>query len=146
MLGLLVFAERRALATLFFFLQLLDEFGHAKEVVHSLESHAFGFRYKEPRENEHAEASTAEEKEGTVAGSAHGSQHVGHGPGDNKVEEPLSCRTQRYIHSSQSSGWNLGYVDPAYRAPTPLEEAGEKVYANESDIACGRDDSFGAGG
>lgn len=116
-----------------------------------------GLGNEEPDEDEHAQAEAGESDESTVSALAHGHQHVGHGASDDKVEEPLSGGGERDVETAETSGWDLGDVDPAdlrdmsvphsgfdvhdwqtYRTPAPLEERREEVDADKCDVAGGR--------
>jgi hypothetical protein len=72
-----------------------------------------GLRNEEPDEDEHAQAEAGEGDECTVTALAHGHQHVGHSAGNDQVEEPLGGGGERHVQATETSGRNLGNVDPA---------------------------------
>ena len=62
-------------------LHVLDELSDTEKVVHTLERHSLGLRYEEPHEDEHGEAESSVDEEGTRT-----SQHSsGHGEDENKT-------------------------------------------------------------
>jgi hypothetical protein len=72
-----------------------------------------GLGDEEPDEDEHAQAEAGEGDECTVTALAHGDQHVRDSTSDDKVEEPLGGGGERYVEATETSGRNLGNVDPA---------------------------------
>ena len=49
------------------FLNILDQFGDSKQIIHALEGRTFSFGYQEPGEDEHAIAERAIGRETPVA-------------------------------------------------------------------------------
>lgn len=72
-----------------------------------------GLGDEEPDEDEHAQTKAGEGDEGAVAADAHGDEHVGYGPGDDEVEEPLGGSSEGDVEATETSSRDLGDVDPA---------------------------------
>lgn len=68
----------------------------------------------------------------TLSNSSH---HVRCSTSDDEVEEPLSRSRDSDVEGSKTSGRDLRHVDPAHRAPSKLEEAGEEEDTNESEVS-----------
>lgn len=99
--------------TVLLVVHLIDQLGYTEEVVHLLESKTLGFGNKEPDEDEHGQAEAGEGDEGSVAALAHGDQHVGHGAGNDEVEEPLGGGGKGDVEATETGSRDLGDVDPA---------------------------------
>lgn len=74
-----------------------------------------------------------------VAVGTDGSQHIGHGAGDDKVEQPLGGGGKGDVQPAQTRRRNLRHVDPADGPPAELEAGGEEEDADEGDVAGGDD-------
>jgi hypothetical protein len=72
-----------------------------------------GLRNEEPDEDEHAQAEAGEGNECTVTTHAHSHQHVGHSASNDEIEEPLGGGSECHVEATETSGWDLGNVDPA---------------------------------
>lgn len=68
----------------------------------------------------------------------HRGEHVGNSTGDNEVEEPLGSSSKSNVHGSETSGGNLGDVNPAGRTPAELEEGGEEEDDDNGDVSLRR--------
>lgn len=113
-----------------------------------------GLGDKEPDEEEHGQTEASKSNKCTVSALAHGHQHIRNRPGNDEVEEPLGCGSKSNIQATEACSGDLGNVDPAnlqdvsayaafcakwtkatYWTPAPLEERGEKVDADKSEVS-----------
>lgn len=72
-----------------------------------------GLGNEEPDEDEHAQAEAGECDECTVTALTHGHQHVRDSTSNDEVEEPLGGGGERHVEATETSGRDLGNVDPA---------------------------------
>jgi len=74
-----------------------------------------------------------------ITSRSHGLLHGEHSSGNDKVEKPLSSRSNGNIESSKTGSGDLGNKNPAARSPAELEESSPEVDADDGHISKGGD-------
>lgn len=140
-------------------LDILGRLRHTKQLVHLLETEALGLGDEEPDKDAHDPAEAAEEEEHAlsmvsqqgcllsqvqllwtyIASRAHGDLHRQDSPRNDKVEEPLRRGAHGHVQGAEPRSRDLANQDPAYGAPSELEEDSPQVDEDDGEVSEARD-------